>query len=379
MNAVKLILIAINLNIFLLGVIFLVMKKGNPLANKLKGLFLISAAYIAFSMTMLEDIVMYPFLIRVYEPVSLVVLPSLFLYFSRLIDEKRKIRLFEWFHFLPALLSFVVLAPFLIKTNIEKIQWLEESTKNYQYYKTWNVAYLIHFFIYTGFFVGAIRKFIGKTGIKENKRKVMKQVMAFIIMILCVHAVALPLMIAYIPNLFVLFIPLQIFVIYGIYRLIKSSRLMEFAYLPYEIKQIKSDKINPLIEYLNVTEDFYSPMITLDLVSKKTGVALHDISRYINENLGINFNDFVNNKRIEEACKRLHNAEFQHLSYEGIGQSVGFSSKSTFYRSFKKFTGKTPGEYMNDYKEASKRPKIVTEIKQKRPVFPKKGYKVHVE
>ena len=68
LSIVQIVIIAINFNVFMLGVIFLLLRKGNRLANSFLGLFLISIGYTTFSMTFLEDIIMFPHFIRLYEP-----------------------------------------------------------------------------------------------------------------------------------------------------------------------------------------------------------------------------------------------------------------------------------------------------------------------
>lgn len=37
--------------------------------------------------------------------------------------------------------------------------------------------------------------------------------------------------------------------------------------------------------------------------------------------------------------------ESDHLTIEGIGQEVGFNSKSTFYKAFKTHMNQTPSQY----------------------------------
>ncbi|MGB1241376.1 MAG: helix-turn-helix domain-containing protein [Chitinophagales bacterium] len=69
------------------------------------------------------------------------------------------------------------------------------------------------------------------------------------------------------------------------------------------------------------------------------------LSQVINNQSGQNFNDFINQYRIEEAKKRLIDDAFQHLNIAGIGETVGFKSKSTFYAAFKKHTQFTPAAY----------------------------------
>ena len=65
-------------------------------------------------------------------------------------------------------------------------------------------------------------------------------------------------------------------------------------------------------------------------------------------NTTVNFYDFINKYRVEEAKKLLiediHNYKILAIAYE-----VGFNSKATFNRVFKKFTELTPSEFKEKF------------------------------
>ena len=56
--------------------------------------------------------------------------------------------------------------------------------------------------------------------------------------------------------------------------------------------------------------------------------------------------------RIEEFKKHLIEVEHQKLTLFGLAQEVGFSSKSTFYTSFKSIEGMTPKQYQSKLKKS---------------------------
>ncbi len=71
------------------------------------------------------------------------------------------------------------------------------------------------------------------------------------------------------------------------------------------------------------------------------------LSRTINLKYGLNFSNFLNRYRIEEAKNIIINDKNKTFSYEGVAKTVGFSSKSAFYNAFRKFTEKTPSEFLD--------------------------------
>ena len=88
---------------------------------------------------------------------------------------------------------------------------------------------------------------------------------------------------------------------------------------------------------------FEQPELKLKDVAKSLQITPHLLSQVLNDNLGRNFSDFVNEYRIDAACKLLHTAH--HLTVEGIGKEVGFRSRSSFYAAFKKRHGITPNQF----------------------------------
>ena len=72
------------------------------------------------------------------------------------------------------------------------------------------------------------------------------------------------------------------------------------------------------------------------------------LSKVINDGTGRNFNDFINSYRVEEVMHKLRAGEQQRQTLLGIAYDCGFNSKATFNRAFKKITGLSPKEWMDN-------------------------------
>ena len=77
----------------------------------------------------------------------------------------------------------------------------------------------------------------------------------------------------------------------------------------------------------------------------------HDLSRIVNVALKKNFNDFINEYRIREVTRKMNDPAYDRLTLLGIAFDSGFNSKTTFHRTFKQMTGKSPAEYKNSLKK----------------------------
>ncbi|MCK3685372.1 AraC family transcriptional regulator [Maribellus sp. YY47] len=76
------------------------------------------------------------------------------------------------------------------------------------------------------------------------------------------------------------------------------------------------------------------------------------ISRLINEEFGVNFNEFVNKYRVEEAEALLKNEDNALYTLDYIAEKAGFGSTNSFTRAFKEYKGITPGTFRNKLTEA---------------------------
>lgn len=111
--------------------------------------------------------------------------------------------------------------------------------------------------------------------------------------------------------------------------------------------EVKGDILNGLNIFMKgEKKPFLNEKISLTEVSKVLKVSSQQISQVINEKTNLNFNDFVNTYRIEEAKLLLLSNTYSKLTIDAIAQKSGFHSKSAFYGAFKKHNGNTPKEFI---------------------------------
>jgi AraC-like DNA-binding protein len=97
---------------------------------------------------------------------------------------------------------------------------------------------------------------------------------------------------------------------------------------------------------------FLDPSLSLKELAEKLDLHPNRLSYLINEYLEKNFNEFINQYRLENFKIIALNPDNQHLTLLGLAYESGFNSKSVFNSFFKKMEGKTPRKWLKDSLEA---------------------------
>lgn len=105
-----------------------------------------------------------------------------------------------------------------------------------------------------------------------------------------------------------------------------------------------------LYRIMETEKAYLDPALSLPGLAEKMDSNVHILSRAINEGFHKNFRDFVNYYRVLDFIDRTQQDTYKNQTFLAIALDVGFNSKSSFNRSFKKAMGKSPRDYLNDLK-----------------------------
>lgn len=134
----------------------------------------------------------------------------------------------------------------------------------------------------------------------------------------------------------------------NVYNLL--ARLVSDSTIAVDDAEIKkNDKnLNRLSKVVSYINENYKYEMSLEDVSKEFNYSKEYFSRYFKKYLGINFTDYVNAIRLDDAFKRLINSDQNLLE---ISLDVGFVNYRNFYNLFKKTYQVSPREYRMLYQK----------------------------
>lgn len=106
----------------------------------------------------------------------------------------------------------------------------------------------------------------------------------------------------------------------------------------------EDEEIRKIIDYIGT--NYAEPDLTLDSVTRNTGVSSHRISQLLNARFNKDFKQYLQEIRLCEAHRLLRETDHQVTEIAGM---VGFNYLSSFTRSFKNFYKKTPKEVRREF------------------------------
>jgi AraC-like DNA-binding protein len=374
--------------------------KKDHAANRIFSFFLFSLAYISFQMFLFSTqwILDVPHFCRTGTLSLYLVYPMAYLYIRKLLYQEG----WKWMdliHLTPAFLYLIDFAPYFIQSAEQKRQQLLQDYAKQNVYITttsWLFNRFFHFQFRTilslTYIFLSIRTWVKvfllqpQEDIKQENRSVMQWTGALCLILLLgnipsfiVYLFHIPVQMDTIQNgslylatiLFALFLFFRPDIVYGIRGLwvagvypMPETKLEELPpieepLLEPEVIQKKVylkeeivDRLATAIERHFLSDKAYlKNSFSISDLSLAVGYPTYQVSAYLNNHLGMNFNEYINNQRIAYLLRQLsENPEWRLFTLEALGQKVGFNNRYTFLNAFKKVTGETPSVYLKTWK-----------------------------
>ncbi|MET0395017.1 MAG: helix-turn-helix domain-containing protein [Chitinophagaceae bacterium] len=98
-------------------------------------------------------------------------------------------------------------------------------------------------------------------------------------------------------------------------------------------------------QHLETHQSFRRKGLNITQLAGDLEMPVHHLSYVLNSYYKQRVNDFINQYRVNYVLRRLKEGDWQNMKLEALGAEAGFSSRTTFFVTFKKMTGLTPAEY----------------------------------
>lgn len=310
---------------------------------------------------------------------------------NNLADQPHKLSWWkDGIHFIPSLISLVNLFPYMVLPMSEKVVLIRELIQNP------NFIYSIPYFIFPNAYLFLIRPVLGIIyiaicyyQIRQTKKRLSElnqelpgvnfKWLNLILTITLLNFISLVFMIFdfvlfrttldnNIMTMVVITFPMLCVVALNISILFFPSVMYGFLNFKNDLKPVlfEDSTTEPMLNEDLIDEDarktfklvaekleiyfqskpYLQPGFNLSTITSQTDLPYHKITSYFSVYLGINFNDWKNNARVDYAVDLINSGRAKNLTLESIASSCGFLSRSNFVNAFKKKMQMIPSEYV---------------------------------
>ena len=377
-------LIAGSLAYFLL--LILLSKRGKSLADRILGawMFVVGTHLILHAVDITGLVLKYPFLEGTQTPFPLLHGPLLYLYARSLTGNASRLRIWDYLHFIAAVLVVLYMIPFFLLSGEAKLEYVADMAEQGSTFLTIVLySYMVSGVAYVTITLILLRRhrknlksnFSNTDKVNLNWLRYLTIGMVVIWSIVTVGYLVVKgfdLDIGYIVD-FMIFTALSCFVLMIGYFGIRQTTIFsgeahvytpgsdqndggdepaEGRYRKSGLSSEQGDALEMQLEQLMRTERPYlDDTLTLTSLAEMLDIHSNYLSQVINERFGKNFYDYINSARVEEFKILAQQPRAQHLTLLAVAFECGFSSKSSFNKFFKKSTGQTPSEFMRTQKK----------------------------
>ncbi len=321
----------------------------------------ISALLINYFIYISDAIRDYPHLLNVFMPLMFLTGPSFYLFIRKSESKTFSLRWFDGLHLIPVLLiswESAVVFQWSVEQKLASITTiLEGQTPSMMEMVLGNRFNLI-----TAAYAGVSFLYLSLRRANYPVRHLAKlnwlRKFSMVFLLLLISSVVLPVVFIFI-SMDGAYIELILTLMYATsihalgYIILKHQR--GTPWIPssgkYSTSPLDRDLLNSyksrILSHLELDKPWLQPDFSIHDLSAQLSIPKHHLSQVLNEEIKVSFVDLVNSYRIEAAKSKLLSGALKKYSVIGIAMDCGFASKSTFNRTFKKFTGMTPTAYLH--------------------------------
>ena len=106
-----------------------------------------------------------------------------------------------------------------------------------------------------------------------------------------------------------------------------------------------------ILHWFQQDQPFREEDFSLQRMSEFLQHPVYKIQQCLKEDFSSTFTELRNQYRVQYAQVLLEDESHRHLKIETIAQMAGFKNRSTFYKVFRDYTGKTPSEFLGKINE----------------------------
>lgn len=125
----------------------------------------------------------------------------------------------------------------------------------------------------------------------------------------------------------------------------KKSRI---ARLTTDECEVLLDKVRKCMDTQKI---YLNPDLKLSDLAAATGASIYTLSYLFNQHLHSGYYDFINSYRIAEFKLLIKKGEHNKYTLNALMEMCGFSSRTSFFRYFKKVSGIYPSEYIKTFEK----------------------------
>jgi AraC-like DNA-binding protein len=320
--------------------------------------------------------------------------PMLYLYTRSILTDNSKLRKSDSWHFLPAIIFFIISLPHLFSTWSDKIEIANKIIENNQYVVTYNannfhglilglVIFLSRpvlafcYLIWSVFLLVKFNKLRKESRILSQQMFIVKWLIvlfSFFLILIVSHTIQIVesfsiqnLVIFYITNILQFLSGIGLIgllvspfffpeILYGMPRIPKSAS----ENVSEEKKSTQSEDKKQLSEFeqdyllaiqhkveicMSNLQPYLQSDCNLAYFAKLVKIPAHHLAYYFREERKHTFNDYRNEWRVNHAKKLIAEGRSSELTLEAIGHLSGFSSRNAFFTAFKKVEEISPSAF----------------------------------